>query len=91
MRLPQKIKILIKKIFKLKKFPNYSKLRDLNLNKSTIKKNFHFGTIIGNHNASNLLDSSIAKYLTLRGHKVSVLLCDESLPACLNCSILLNI
>ncbi len=85
--IPEKIKLFIKKFLKYNKFPNYSLIKKTHINKTDKKRNFHFGTIIGNHNASNLLDSSIAKYLILKGHRVSVLLCDEALPACLNSSI----
>ena len=87
LRVPEKIKLLIKKFLKYRKFPNYALIKEIHLKKIDQKKSFHFGTIIGNHNASNLLDSSIAKYLILKGHNVSVLLCDEALPACLNTSI----
>ncbi|MEM1402808.1 MAG: hypothetical protein AAGG55_05710 [Pseudomonadota bacterium] len=34
-----------------------------------------------------MLEPALASYLVARGHKVTVLLCDKALPACLTCSI----
>ena len=86
--LPYSLRNLIKNFIGYSPYPDFSKLKT-SLEKVDVntKKNFHFGTIIGSHRASNLLDSSLAKYLVDRGHSVSVLICDENLPACLNSSI----
>ncbi len=86
--LPYNLRNLIKDFFGYSPYPDFKKLKiSIKKTKTDQQKNFHFGTIIGSHRASNLLDSSLAKYLVDRGHSVSVLICDENLPACLNSSI----
>ena len=86
--LPYNLRNLIKNFLGYSPYPDFKKLKiSLKKTKADQQKNFHFGTIVGSHRASNLLDSSLAKYLVDRGHSVSVLICDENLPACLNSSI----
>ena len=62
----------------------------LKIPKSKNPKHYHFSNIVGSHRVSNLLEPSIAKFLILRGHRVSVAICDGVLPACLSCSIWLQ-
>lgn len=86
--LPAKLRLSIKKILNITNYPDLSdKEYKLDIKESPTKLNIHFGTVIGNHSAANLLDSSLAYFFLKRGHQVSVLLCDGAFKACLNCSI----
>lgn len=59
----------------------------VSIKKTKQPKHFHFGTVVGSHRVSNLLEPALARFLVCRGHRVSVVLCDGSLTACLACSI----
>lgn len=45
---------------------------------------------VGAHATMSTLESGLAAALTLRGATVDVLLCDETLPACIDCSVLMG-
>jgi hypothetical protein len=84
--MPAGLRIFIKKITGYSPYPSFANIRS-NVPRAVELMNIHFGTVIGSHRAANLLDSSLARFFTERGHRVTVVLCDGCLPACLNCSV----
>ncbi len=84
--LPAGLRLFLKKISGYSPYPSFKGVQP-SISQAEVTKNIHFGTIIGSHRAANLLDSSLAKFFTARGHRVTVVLCDGGLPACLNCSV----
>ena len=86
--IPRRLRLQLKGLLSSIAYSNLS--FQLNLPKVANKKHFHFANIVGSHRVSNLIEPSLAKFLILRGHTVSVAICDGALPACLACSIWLQ-
>src|SRR3989339_229599 len=87
--LPKPLRAALKQYFRLGTYPHWKSIvkNDKTVWKSALAsaksgKKVLIGTCIGAHRVGNIIESTLAAALTLRGVEAHALLCDSMLPAC---------